>query len=221
MNTVVAIKGTNGSGKSTVVRALIAHLGTAAKLRFNSKEAGYRCRYGAGALFVLGKYRTACGGLDSSFSYAGAADDLLLCIDTLAAKGHVACEGVIAITSYGHDRMARFADKQRRKGRRMIFAHIDTCPADDDRASLGISEAAAGGLAPLATEISWSTEPSPHLPAGQRSSIAFMISSAHRTASAIALMVAGTLFPPSNCASFRAARMLAAINSTRLRPSST
>jgi hypothetical protein len=39
---------------------------------------------------------------------------------------------------------------------------------------------------------------------GQRSSIAFMISSAHRTASAIALMVAGTRFPPSNCASLRA-----------------
>jgi hypothetical protein len=50
----------------------------------------------------------------------------------------------------------------------------------------------------------------PHLPAGQRSSIAFMISSAHRTASAIALIVAGTLLPPSNCASLRAARMLAA-----------
>jgi hypothetical protein len=61
----------------------------------------------------------------------------------------------------------------------------------------------------------------PHLPAGHRSSIAFMISSAHRTASEIALMVAGTLLPPSNCASFRAARILAAINSTRLRPSST
>ena len=55
--------------------------------------------------------------------------------------------------------------------------------------------------------------------AGQRSSIAFMSSSAHRTASAIALRVAGTLFPPSNCASLRAARMLAAINNTRLRPS--
>ncbi len=60
-----------------------------------------------------------------------------------------------------------------------------------------------------------------YLPAGQRSSIAFMISSAHRTASAIALIVAGSLFPPSNCANFRAARILAAISSTRLRPSST
>ena len=65
------------------------------------------------------------------------------------------------------------------------------------------------------------TQRGPHRPAGQRSSIAFMISSAHRTASAIALTVAGTLFPPSNRASFRAARIVAAINNTRLRPSST
>jgi predicted ABC-type ATPase len=130
MSTVVAIKGTNGSGKSTVVRELIACLGKQAILRVNSKEAGYRCRYEDGSLFVLGKYKTAaCGGLDSSFSYGGAADDLLLCIDKLAGQGHVCCEGVIAITSYGHDRMTRFADKLKRKGHRMIFAHIDT-PAE-------------------------------------------------------------------------------------------
>jgi hypothetical protein len=48
-----------------------------------------------------------------------------------------------------------------------------------------------------------------------------MISSAHRTASEIAATVAGTLLPPSYWASFRAANMLAAINNTRLRPSST
>jgi hypothetical protein len=35
------------------------------------------------------------------------------------------------------------------------------------------------------------------VPVGQRSSIAFIISSAHRTASAIALIVAGTLRPAS------------------------
>ena len=57
--------------------------------------------------------------------------------------------------------------------------------------------------------------------AGHRSSIAFIISSAHRTASAIALRVAGTLFLPSNCASLRAARIVAAIRSTRLQPYET
>jgi predicted ABC-type ATPase len=129
MSTIVAIKGTNGSGKSTVVRSLLEHLGRQSILRVNSKEAGYRCKYQDGSLFVLGKYKTACGGLDSSFSYAGAADDLLRCIDKLAAQGHVCCEGVIAITSYGHDRMTRFADKLKRCGHRMIFARIDT-PAE-------------------------------------------------------------------------------------------
>jgi hypothetical protein len=44
-------------------------------------------------------------------------------------------------------------------------------------------------------------------PTGQRESISRIISSAHRTASAIAATVAGTRFPPSYCASFRAARM--------------
>ena len=130
MNTVVAIKGTNGSGKSTVVRELIALLGKQSNLRVNGKEAGYRCKYENGSLFVLGKYKTAaCGGLDSSYNYGGAADDLLLCIDKLAPQGHVVCEGVIAITSYGIGRVTRFATKLKRKGHRMIFAHIDT-PAE-------------------------------------------------------------------------------------------
>lgn len=130
MSTVVAIKGTNGSGKSTVVRALIERLGKQSILRVNSKEAGYRCQYEDGSLFVLGKYKTAaCGGLDSSFSYGGAADDLLLCIDKLAPRGHVVCEGVIAITSYGFGRMTKFADNLKRKGHRMVFANLST-PAE-------------------------------------------------------------------------------------------
>lgn len=130
MSIVVAIKGTNGSGKSTVVRELIARLGKQSILRVNSKEAGYRCKHEDGSLFVLGKYNNAaCGGLDSSFSYGGAADDLLLCIDKLAPQGHVVCEGVIAITSYGFGRVTRFATKLKRKGHRMIFARIDT-PAE-------------------------------------------------------------------------------------------
>src|SRR5262249_24788549 len=56
---------------------------------------------------------------------------------------------------------------------------------------------------------------------GQRRSISRIISSAHRIASLIAAMVAGTRLLPSYCESFRAARIAAAIKSTRLRPSST
>jgi hypothetical protein len=56
--------------------------------------------------------------------------------------------------------------------------------------------------------------------AGHRRSISSMICSAQRIASPMALIVAGTLAPPSYCASFRAARILAAMSSTRFRPSS-
>jgi hypothetical protein len=45
-----------------------------------------------------------------------------------------------------------------------------------------------------------------------------MISSSHRTASAMAATVARTRFPPSYCDSFLAAKIDAAISSTRLRP---
>jgi hypothetical protein len=47
---------------------------------------------------------------------------------------------------------------------------------------------------------------------GHRRSISAMISSAQRTASDIAATVAGTRFPPSYCASFRAAKIGAAIS---------
>lgn len=59
-----------------------------------------------------------------------------------------------------------------------------------------------------------------YLGTGYRSSRAFRSSSAQRTASAIADLVAGTLFPPSKPDSFLAARIDAAISKTRLRPSS-
>lgn len=126
MSTIITIKGTNGSGKSSVVRALIAHCGKTAKLRFNNKEAGYRCLYGDGTLFVLGKYKSACGGMDSSFSYKGAAEDVMMCLDILAARGHVVCEGIIAVNYYGFGRVARFVDEQEAKGNHVIFACLDT-----------------------------------------------------------------------------------------------
>ena len=56
---------------------------------------------------------------------------------------------------------------------------------------------------------------------GHRSSIRRKISSAQRMASAIAVNVAGTLAPPSYWASFRAAKIEAAISNARFRPSST
>ena len=130
MSTILNIRGTNGSGKSSAVRALMAHLGKPIPFLFDNKEAGYRCKYAPDKpLFVLGKYTSACGGLDSSFSYKGAADDVMLCLDLLAEKGHVVCEGVVAMSSYGFGRLARFANNQKAKGNNVIFARLDT-PAE-------------------------------------------------------------------------------------------
>jgi hypothetical protein len=67
--------------------------------------------------------------LDASFSYKGAADDVLLCLDLLAEKGDVVGEGVVAMSSYGFGRLTNFAHAQKSKGNNVIFALLDT-PAE-------------------------------------------------------------------------------------------
>ncbi len=130
MSTILSIRGTNGSGKSSLVRQLMEYLGTSDPFSFDGKPAGYRfTRPDGQRIFVLGKYTTACGGLDSSFSYKGAADNVILCLDSLAEKGHVVCEGVVAMSSYGFGRLSNFANDQKAKGNNVIFARLDT-PAD-------------------------------------------------------------------------------------------
>ena len=92
----------------------------------DGKLAGYRFKRPKGYISVLGKYETACGGLDASFSYPGAADDVTFFLDELATHGHVVAEGVVAMGSYGIGRLQKFAEEQRAKGNRVIFALMDT-----------------------------------------------------------------------------------------------
>jgi hypothetical protein len=127
MSTIVNIRGTNGSGKSSPVRQLMEHLGTTDSFKFAGQPAGYRFATPDGHhIFVMGMYRTPCGGLDSSFSYKHAADDVILCINWLAEKGHVVCEGVIAMSSYGFGRLSSLATSQEQKGNHVVFALLDT-----------------------------------------------------------------------------------------------
>jgi len=150
MNTIVSIFGANASGKSSLVRALMDHLGERTPFQFDNKEAGYRfIRPDGSRIYVLGKYTTACGGLDATFSggpycasptcgkprkdkgktctHCGgplrkAADDCIEVVDQLAATGDVVCEGVIAMSSWGHSRLVDLAQDQKAKGRRVIYA---------------------------------------------------------------------------------------------------
>jgi hypothetical protein len=123
MSTIVSIFGANASGKSSLVRNLMTSFGRPTPFRINDREAGYRLTRPDGKLvFVLGKYTTACGGLDASFSYKGAADDVVFCVNKLAAKGHVVCEGIIAMSSWGIDRLVKQAQDQKAKGNHVIYA---------------------------------------------------------------------------------------------------
>lgn len=92
---------------------LVAIGGDKTPFTIDGREAGYCLTFPNNQyLYVLGKYTCECGGLDSSFSYKGAADDVMRLVSELAEHGHVVCEGVVAMSSYGFGRLSRFAIDQ-------------------------------------------------------------------------------------------------------------
>lgn len=126
MSIILNVRGTNGSGKSTAVRRLMDQLGKPTVFQIDGKEAGYRYRKAGQNVLVLGKYETACGGLDASFSYPGAADDVIFFLHELAQHGHVVAEGVVAMGSYGIGRLQKFSEDEAAKSNHVIFALMDT-----------------------------------------------------------------------------------------------
>ena len=98
---LINLRGTNGAGKSTVIR----------ELRLTSEQ----CRpiYGAlglkpeayqlalkdcrRAVFVIGPYTSACGGCDAVQPF----DLIPLLIEKYAARGHVIFEGIVVSGCYG------------------------------------------------------------------------------------------------------------------------
>jgi predicted ABC-type ATPase len=127
MGTVVSIRGTNGSGKSTTVRKFMAELGPPTRnLGLNGKLVGYQFAAPGRTIFVLGKYETDCGGLDTSFSYPGAADDVCQFLQDLVKHGDVIAEGVVAMSSYGIARLTGLAHALTVQGHHIVFALLDT-----------------------------------------------------------------------------------------------
>jgi thymidylate kinase len=98
---LISLRGTNGSGKSTVVKALFeatkparpiygilgARLPEAYQISVKSKR----------PVFVLGPYVTACGGCDRLIPF----DIIPPLIEKYASRGHVIFEGVIVASIYG------------------------------------------------------------------------------------------------------------------------
>ena len=129
MSTVISLRGTNGAGKSTMVRNFMERMGQPTrKLGLDGKLAGYMfTRTDTSKVFVLGRYETACGGLDATYSYPGAADDLCQdIVDCANSPGDVVCEGVVALSSYGIGRLQTLAETLKTFHHNIVFALLDT-----------------------------------------------------------------------------------------------
>lgn len=106
MHTIVNIRGTSGSGKSTVARRIMLlleekHVDVQERGMIGGKERilGHQ----VGPVFFLGKYATDCGGVDS-MSWKGAADDICDLVHHKAMHGPVVFEGLMA-SSWGTGRL--------------------------------------------------------------------------------------------------------------------
>lgn len=149
MSLVFSIRGTNGSGKSSLVREFMKSLGPHNRmLGLDGKPAGYEFKKNGRTVFVLGKYETDCGGLDASFSYPGAADDVCQFLQDLAKYGDVVCEGVIAMSSYGIARLTKLAASLKSQGHHIVFALLDT-PEDVCIERVKARRAAKGNTKPF------------------------------------------------------------------------
>lgn len=100
--TLINIRGTNGAGKTTVVRRVMEARGPWVKITSGNKVIGYQ----TDSLVVFGPYETPTGGCDN-FSEKGIADWVMSAISEFDRGGnHVIFEGVL-ISMYGIDRLAR------------------------------------------------------------------------------------------------------------------
>ncbi len=122
---LVSIRGTNGSGKTTIVRAFLDQfkgvpiygvLGPRSPESYALNVKGIQR-----PLYVLGSYHTISGGLDQVQPY----DLILGLIEKYAAKGHVVFEGVIVSSSYG--RVRRLLEKW---GQEAVMAFLTTSLED-------------------------------------------------------------------------------------------
>lgn len=139
---IVSLRGTHGSGKSSVVSKILQKYGCtpvndSAKPK---KPLGYHVQLPTGLLFVVGSYATACGGCDAIQPYA----DIWPRIEEAADAGdHVLFEGALVSSSYGN--IGRSSEKY---GDAVKFAFLDT-PLDVCLKRIAQRRAAKGNFEPV------------------------------------------------------------------------
>lgn len=96
---IISIRGTHGSGKSTIVKSLIEKY-KVLPLGLGKKPEGYRINvpWLEQPVYVVGSYLTACGGCDGIQPY----DLIWPRVQQYASLGHVLFEGALVSSSYGN-----------------------------------------------------------------------------------------------------------------------
>lgn len=146
MTVVVKLGGVNGSGKTSVARALMEHVGGAKKGALIMPDGRslpyYSAPYSNAEVYVLGKYETACGGMDTISDK----HDRIAMVETVAKKKNaiVFFEGLITGKTYGA--FGEMSEDHHRKGKPWLYAFMDT-PFDECVRRVLQRRAAAGNHA--------------------------------------------------------------------------
>lgn len=117
---MINLRGTNGSGKSTVFNRLLkAWKVREIRSRYPRMPEAYELRVAGCAkpAFIIGPYVTSCGGCDQIQPY----DELLEMIPRYAKQGHVLYEGVIISSVYG-----KVGAMMERWGKEAVMLFLDT-----------------------------------------------------------------------------------------------
>lgn len=146
MAKLVSIRGTHGSGKSTVVRKILDKY-PHEELRFKASDKrpyAYRVSLPTGeALVVIGPYHTACGGCDAIQPYA---DILEYIRGAIRNDEHALFEGALVSSSYGT--VGKLLNDHVVEGGESVFAFLDT-PLQTCLERIKARRAAKGNLEPL------------------------------------------------------------------------
>ena len=127
---LINLRGTSGSGKSTVVRKLFSQygcypifdlLGPRAPEAYRLDRAPFKSR-----VYVIGPYRSPCGGCDA----VPTIDCLIELLCSYHAKGHLIFESLIVSSMYG-----RVGAELERHGKNALIAFLST-PLERCRAQL-------------------------------------------------------------------------------------
>lgn len=139
---IITLRGTHGSGKSTVIRKMIDQYSVEQLgIMKNGRPEAYRLRVPRvhGDVYVLGPYETACGGCDAIQPY----DRILQLISKYGTMGHVLLEGALVSSSYG--RIGRMMEQVGREG---VFAFMMT-PIEECLSRISARRAQRGDDRPL------------------------------------------------------------------------